>query len=403
MDSPSSDTEQPKGIPLVKLLSFSTTRLSPADRRIRVGSFAQSVHYNMGQPPKCDMLMLNAIRKLTEHREEAGLPADTTVSNYIDIEAKRRRTPLTAVEREFQEMLKRVDATYNREGSNGTVSPAAHKRRSPAACTPDRKRRSNQSKSISQMKKKLWNDQRKLKIEEQKLEDMVNSSPKTPMEPIKRYPTNPYAKSPPPNSQPRTPTKSIYTASPGPYAPGFNPPTVQPHTPPTNPYRRASSSSKRSSKNHSPGDMSTPVQKKQTTSLKVNVKSTTVERGQTTIPQARSFYVRKPPPVIDLSKSESFDREMAEIDIEKVEAATNLTIFTKRVEIESRGMPHVHQQDTVILGDSSSRDENSDDSEDSSSYASTTSKDSYDRDDSFIVDSDESLSYGEESEEDEDD
>ena len=79
MDSPSSDTEQPKGIPLVKLLSFSTTRLSPADRRIRVGSFAQSVHYNMGQPPKCDMLMLNAIRKLTEHREEAGLPADTTV------------------------------------------------------------------------------------------------------------------------------------------------------------------------------------------------------------------------------------------------------------------------------------------------------------------------------------
>lgn len=349
---------------------------------------------------------------------------------------------------------------------------------------------------------------------------MVNSSPKTPMEPIKRYPTNPYAKSPPPNSQPRTPTKSIYTASPGPYAPGFNPPTVQPHTPPTNPYRRASSSSKRSSKNHSPGknvcssavarkemtlpavereedmifldgggrdyhaeywadtelrkimaekeryddevdaeqslmytmngyderhdedagekslkytmngydewaspnsdefslplfdqisepslsgDMSTPVQKKQTTSLKVNVKSTTVERGQTTIPQARSFYVRKPPPVIDLSKSESFDREMAEIDIEKVEAATNLTIFTKRVEIESRGMPHVHQQDTVNLGDSSSRDENSDDSEDSSSYASTTSKDSYDRDDSFIVDSDESLSYGEESEEDEDD
>lgn len=164
MDSPSSDTEQPKGIPLVKLLSFSTTRLSPADRRIRVGSFAQSVHYNMGQPPKCDMLMLNAIRKLTEHREEAGLPADTTVSNYIDIEAKRRRTPLTAVEREFQEMLKRVDATYNREGSNGTVSPAAHKRRSPAACTPDRKRRSNQSKSISQMKKKLWNDQRKLKV-----------------------------------------------------------------------------------------------------------------------------------------------------------------------------------------------------------------------------------------------
>ena len=98
---------------------------------------------------------------------------------------------------------------------------------------------------------------------------MVNSSPKTPMEPIKRYPTNPYAKSPPPNSQPRTPTKSIYTASPGPYAPGFNPPTVQPHTPPTNPYRRASSSSKRSSKNHSPGK---------------NVCSSAVARKEMTLP-----------------------------------------------------------------------------------------------------------------------
>jgi hypothetical protein len=69
-----------------------------------------------------------------------------------------------------------------------------------------------------------------------------------------------------------------------------------------------------------------------------------------------------------------------------------------RVEIQSRGKRHVHQQVTVNLGDFSSRDDNSDDSEDSSSYASTTSKDSYDSDDTFIASSDESLSYEEESE-----
>ena len=147
MDSPSSDTELRKRIPLVQLLSFSAQLLSPFDKSIREGSFDQSKRSRFGQPPITDVLILNAIRDLTQHRERAGLPKDTTVYNYIGIMARKRGSPLTVIEEAFQKMLEMVGSEYSM-GSNGTVSPAA------AAHTSGRKR-TNQSKNISQMKKKI--------------------------------------------------------------------------------------------------------------------------------------------------------------------------------------------------------------------------------------------------------
>ena len=108
MDSPSSDTELRKRIPLVQLLSFSAQLLSPFDKSIREGSFDQSKRSRFGQPPITDVLILNAIRDLTQHRERAGLPKDTTVYNYIGIMARERGSPLTVIEEAFEKMYTTV-------------------------------------------------------------------------------------------------------------------------------------------------------------------------------------------------------------------------------------------------------------------------------------------------------
>ena len=116
-----------------------------------------------GQPPYVDKYILTMLGDISQQREEAGYPQGTTVSNFIGISARKRGTALTVIEESFQEMLEKLGPKYklksNSRGSNGIA--AAH--------TPGGSR-TNQSKNVSQLKRKIKVDQRKLEIKERKLE-----------------------------------------------------------------------------------------------------------------------------------------------------------------------------------------------------------------------------------------